>query len=98
MQTYYLVTCYFLDIETGNIEEISTQNNITNSNNNFNTYNNVSQQQTSDSYVLNSGTYNFHYPSCESVAQIAPQNYSTSNSSRSEIIAQGYKPCGRCNP
>ncbi len=84
--------------ENNDVTEISTQNNFTNSNNNFNTYNNVSQQQTSDSYVLNSGTYKFHYPSCDSVAQIAPQNYSTSNSSRSEIMAQGYKPCGRCNP
>lgn len=84
--------------ENNSVAEISTQNNTTNSNNNFNTYNNVSQQQTSDSYVLNSGTYKFHYPSCDSVAQIAPQNYSTSNNSRSEIMAQGYKPCGRCNP
>lgn len=65
---------------------------------NFNTYNNADQQQTSASYVLNTNTHKFHYPSCKSVKKIAPQNYSTSNSSRDELIAQGYDPCGNCHP
>ena len=65
---------------------------------NFNTYDNPEQQQTTASYVLNTGTGKFHEPSCKSVAKIAPQNYSTSNSSRAELIAQGYSPCGNCEP
>ncbi|MDO4260847.1 MAG: hypothetical protein Q4C82_02120 [Eubacteriales bacterium] len=65
---------------------------------NFTTYNNTEQQNTSASYVLNTNTGKFHYPSCSSVAKIAPQNYSTSNSSRDDLVAQGYSPCGRCKP
>lgn len=37
-----------------------------------------------------------HYPSCHSVAKIAPQNYSTSNQSIDELKAQGYVPCKNC--
>ncbi len=66
--------------------------------NNFNTYNNESQQETSASYVLNTSTHKFHYPSCRSVPKIAPKNYSTSNSPRDGLIAQGYSACGICKP
>lgn len=65
---------------------------------NFNTHDNPEQQQTEDSYVLNTNTKKFHYPSCESVKKIAPQNYATSDGTRDELIAQGYKPCGICSP
>lgn len=65
---------------------------------NFNTYDNAQQQDTSASYVLNTSTMKFHRPSCSSVKKIAPQNYSTSNNSREELISQGYSPCGKCNP
>ncbi len=65
---------------------------------NFNTHDNAQQQNTSASYVLNTSTMKFHRPSCSSVKKIAPQNYSTSNSSREELISQGYSPCGKCNP
>lgn len=65
---------------------------------NFNTYDNADQQQTSASYVLNTSTKKFHYPSCKSVKKIAPQNYATSDSSREELIAQNYQPCGNCSP
>lgn len=65
---------------------------------NFNTYDNASQQQTAASYVLNTNTKKFHKPSCSSVKKIAPQNYGTSNESRSTLIAQGYSACKNCNP
>ena len=65
---------------------------------NFNTYDNAQQQNTSSSYVLNTSTMKFHRSSCSSVKKIAPQNYSTSNNSREELISQGYSPCGKCNP
>lgn len=65
---------------------------------NFNTYDNSGQQQTSATYVLNTSSKKFHYPSCDSVKKIAPQNYATSNSSRDELIAQDYEPCGSCTP
>lgn len=69
-----------------------------NTNNNFNTYDNSSQQQTTSNYVLNTNTKKFHYPSCRDVKKIAPQNYSTYDGTRDGIIGQGYSPCGHCTP
>lgn len=65
---------------------------------NFNAYNNESQQNTSATYVLNKGTMKFHSPSCRDVPKISPTNYATSNSSRSDLVAAGYEPCGHCSP
>lgn len=82
-----------------------TQSDITSSNgssgsgsngNNFNTYDNPEQQQTTDAYVLNTSRHKIHYPSCSSVAKIAQKNYATSNSSVAELEAQGYTTCGNC--
>ncbi len=49
-------------------------------------------------YVLNTNTHKFHYPSCSSVSDIKPENTGYFTGSRDEVIAQGYKPCGRCKP
>lgn len=43
-------------------------------------------------------SHKFHYPSCRSVKKISPSNYSTSNSSRDDLISRGYDPCGICHP
>lgn len=64
---------------------------------NFNTWDNPDQQNTSAKWVLNTSTLKIHYPSCPEVRRIAPQNYSTSNLSEAELIAQGYTTCGRCH-
>lgn len=63
---------------------------------NFNTYDNPEQQETSATYVLNTNTMKIHHPSCSSVAKIAPHNYATSNLSIDELKEQGYEPCKRC--
>lgn len=76
----------------------NTSENLTGIENNFNTYNNINQQQTTDDYVLNTNTYKFHFPGCDYVKRISPENYATSTSTRSELISQGYDPCGHCNP
>ncbi len=67
---------------------------------NFNTYDNLDQQQTEDTYVLNTrkGGKKFHLPSCDSVPRISPDNYATSSKTREELIEEGYKPCQKCNP
>lgn len=66
--------------------------------NNFNTYNNSAQQQTNDSYVLNNNPdrMRIHIPTCRDVKKIAPENYSTTNLSISELESQGYSKCGHC--
>ena len=66
--------------------------------NNFNAHSNESQQNTTASYVLNTSTMKFHRPSCRDVPKIASQNYATSSRSKSDLIADGYSPCGHCNP
>ncbi|WP_022765314.1 nuclease [Butyrivibrio sp. XPD2006] len=63
---------------------------------NFNTYNNTSQQNTTE-YVLNTSSKKFHYASCSSVPKISPENYATATN-RDDILAQGYQPCKKCNP
>ena len=65
-------------------------------NNNFDTYDNPEQPQTKDDYVLNTSSMKIHYPSCRSVAKIAPKNYATSNESLDSLLAQGYDTCGIC--
>lgn len=49
-------------------------------------------------YILNTNTKKFHYPSCSSVSQMKEKNKKSFTGSRDEIISQGYDPCGRCNP
>lgn len=65
-------------------------------NDNFDTYNNTSQQQTDSTYVLNTNTMKIHHPTCSSVPKIAPHNYATSNATLNELLAQGYTTCGIC--
>lgn len=65
--------------------------------NNFNTYDNDEQKNTTESWVLNTSTMKIHYPSCSQVSKIAPQNYSTSSLSESELKEKGYTTCGVCH-
>lgn len=50
------------------------------------------------SYVLNTNTKKFHYPDCRSVKQMSDKNRQDVVANREELIAQGYDPCGNCNP
>lgn len=55
-------------------------------------------QEQERTYVLNTNTRKFHYPSCSSADDIKPSNRSEYTGTRSEVIAKGYSPCGRCDP
>lgn len=63
---------------------------------NFNKYDIEEQQNTTDQFVLNTKTLKIHYPKCDDVKKIKPENYATSNSSKEELISQGYSLCGHC--
>ena len=52
----------------------------------------------SSTYILNTNTKKFHYPSCSSVSQMKDKNKREFTGTRDEAIAQGYSPCGRCHP
>ena len=49
-------------------------------------------------YILNTNTKKFHYPSCSSVKQMKDANKETYTGSRDDVIARGYTPCKKCNP
>ena len=65
---------------------------------------NSADEQTNDeessgtSYVLNTNTKKFHYPSCSSVNSMKDHNRSDFTGSRDDVINMGYDPCGRCHP
>lgn len=58
----------------------------------------ASSPSSSADYILNTSTKKFHYPSCSTVGQMKEENKQYFSGSRSEIIAMGYDPCGRCKP
>ena len=64
--------------------------------NNFNLYNNPEQQQTMETWVLNTSSMKIHHPGCRSVASIKPENYAVSSQSLQELMSMGYTTCGRC--
>ena len=49
-------------------------------------------------YVLNTNTKKFHYPTCSSVDQMKEKNKEIYTGSREDVINMGYVPCKRCNP
>ncbi|WP_313413120.1 stalk domain-containing protein [Sedimentibacter sp.] len=52
---------------------------------------------TTGSYIGNSNSLKFHYPTCSSVSTMTDSN-KVYFDSREEAINKGYEPCGRCNP
>ena len=49
-------------------------------------------------YVLNTSSHKFHLPSCSSVEAMSEKNRENYHGTREELLAQGYEPCGSCNP
>ena len=49
-------------------------------------------------YILNTNSHKFHYPHCHSAAKISQKNKAYYTGTREELIAQGYSPCGNCDP
>ena len=56
------------------------------------------QAPTEKDYVLNTKTKKFHNPWCGSVADMSEANKEEFHGFRSELIEEGYAPCGSCNP
>lgn len=75
----------------------SAINSLAGGDSNFNTYDNVEQQQTTAQYVLNTSTMKVHYPKCKSVPKISPNNYDVSNEPFYVLEQRGYTSCGNCH-
>lgn len=56
------------------------------------------QESQGITYVLNTNTKIFHYPTCSSVDDMKEKNKQIYTGSREEVINMGYVPCKRCNP
>lgn len=50
------------------------------------------------SYVLNTSSHKFHLPECDGATTMDSSNRRDVTATRGELIAEGYKPCGSCNP
>lgn len=49
-------------------------------------------------YVVNTSSMKFHLPDCLGVRNMNEKNKMEVTSTRDELINEGYKPCGTCNP
>ena len=57
-----------------------------------------SEDDTEETYVLNTNTHKFHRPDCSSVKDMSEKNKKIVTESREEIIEDGYTPCKKCKP
>lgn len=49
-------------------------------------------------YIVNKSSKAFHYPACSGAQAMKESNKIIFFGSRDELIAQGYHPCGNCEP
>ena len=49
-------------------------------------------------YILNKSSGTFHKPTCSSVSKMKEENKQPITATREEMIANGYSPCGTCEP
>ena len=54
--------------------------------------------QDARTYVINTRSGVFHYPSCDGVKEMSEHNKKTVTATRTELTSQGYTPCGACEP
>ncbi len=55
-------------------------------------------QNSEQTYVINTNSRKFHRPTCKSVEDMKEKNKKVTTESRDALIEQGYSPCKRCNP
>lgn len=53
------------------------------------------QEQT---YIINTSSGKFHRPDCSGAKDIKEKNRQEYTGTRSELLAEGYEPCGMCEP
>ena len=49
-------------------------------------------------YILNTNNRKFHREECSSVKDMKGKNKQIYKGTRTDLVRQGYEPCGRCNP
>ncbi len=59
---------------------------------------NKSEDNKDATYILNTNSKKFHYPSCSSVNNMSSKNRKEYTGSRKNLTENGYSPCKICNP
>ncbi len=59
---------------------------------------NLGDSEDAENYVLNTNSKKFHDPDCGSVSDMSGSNKQKYTGSRSDLMKQGYEPCGNCRP
>ena len=54
--------------------------------------------QDARTYVINTRSGVFHYPTCDGVKEMSEKNKKEVTATRLELTSQGYTPCGYCEP
>lgn len=58
----------------------------------------INAEKIEATYILNINSKKFHSPDCSSVGRMAEKNKKDFTGDRSELINDGYEPCGSCKP
>ncbi len=58
----------------------------------------AAETESAITYILNTSSKKFHYPSCRSVKQMADKNKGEFTGARDDLLGIGYDPCGICKP
>lgn len=58
----------------------------------------TTDEDITDTYIVNINTKKFHKPSCSSVSKLSEKNKKKYKGKRSSLINNGYEPCKNCNP
>jgi DNA-entry nuclease len=56
------------------------------------------EQQSEETYIVNTNTRKFHRPGCRYAEKIKDSNREEFTGSRDQLISEGYSPCKYCNP
>lgn len=100
----FCVFCYnvqpdiIIDYVDGSSREHTVETTVTAAPRQTETYNTPNTEKQGTTYILNTNTKKFHYPSCSGVEQMKEKNKKEFCGDREDVISQGYSPCKRCNP
>ena len=56
------------------------------------------EEENEETYILNTSSKKFHYPTCSGVSGMSESNKKEYTGTREELITDGYSPCGICKP
>lgn len=61
-------------------------------------YTTMTDEDITNTFIVNLNTKKFHKPNCSSISQMSEKNKKQYKGKRSSLINNGYEPCKSCNP